>query len=126
MRLVSVVLSDGFDEERSQPFGIDARAFGQEFGRQLLLDVLIVLHSHQDRALLRGELVAAHAVVLLDHPPAFLNIAPCIAGFVLIAAGQGTLLAAQQERGQGLNLLLIRCRLGMRSTSVSDLTLPLS
>src|SRR4029077_21235274 len=54
--------------------------------------------------LFRRELVAAHAVVLLDHPPAFLNIAPRIPWLVLITRGQGTLLAAQQERGQVLNL----------------------
>src|ERR1041385_3920875 len=50
--------------------------------------------------------MASHAVVLLNHPPAFLNIMPRITGLVLIALRQGSLLASHQERSQRPYLLL--------------------
>ena len=56
--------------------------------------------------------MASHAVVLLNHPPAFLNIFPGIAGFVLIALRKGRLLTAQEERGQLLDLQLGQMQVG--------------
>ena len=49
---------------------------------------------------------------LRDDPPAVLNILAGIAWLVLIAVGQGTLLAAQQERGEVLNLQLGEMQIG--------------
>ena len=80
MRFVSVVRQRRIRQEFAQPFGIDARAFRQQLRGQLLLDVLILLHPHQDRRLSRDELVTSHAVVLLDDPPAFLNVMPASPG----------------------------------------------
>src|ERR1700747_3119426 len=48
--------------------------------------------------------MAAHAVVLVDNPPAFLNVATIIQRAVLIAGGKRVFLAAQEERGKGANL----------------------
>ncbi len=53
-----------------------------------------------------NDLVASHAVVLLDDPPAFLNVMPRVARLVLITLGQGSLLAAQQESGEVEHLIL--------------------
>ena len=96
----------GFERNFRSHSGSTRAPFRQQLRRQLLLRILIALHAHQDRALLRRELMAAHAVVLLDHPPAFLNVTPGVAGIVLITRGQGTLLASQQEGSEVLNLQL--------------------
>ena len=93
-------------QEFPQPFRIDARAFGQKLRRQLFLNILILRQAHQDGVLAGHKLVASHAVVLPDHPPAFLNIFPRIAGLVLITGGEGSLFTAQQEGRQRPDLLL--------------------
>ena len=59
--------------------------------------VLILSKTHQDRFLPGDELVAPHAIVFLDHPPAFLNVVAVVAGFVLVAGGQGSFLATHEE-----------------------------
>src|SRR5438445_2234288 len=93
-------------QETLQPLGIDARAFGQELGRKLLLRVLVTSHSHQRSFLAGDELVAAHAVIFLDHPPAFLNVAAIIERAVLIVGRKRIFLAAQKESGERPNLVL--------------------
>src|SRR4029077_13052119 len=88
------------------------RAFGEEFGRELFLDVLITGHAHERSLLAGNKLVTAHAVVLLDDPPAFLNIATIIERTVLIAGRKWIFLAAEQESGEGANLFL--CQMQIR------------
>src|SRR5260370_14019239 len=90
------------------PFGINAGAFGEECRRELLLSVgaLIAGHGHERSPLTRNELVAAHAVIFLDHPPAFLNVAAVIQRAVLIAGGKRIFLAAQEKRSERANLFL--------------------
>src|SRR5580658_47375 len=99
-------------QELAQPLGIDTRALGQQLWRQLLLNVLILFHSHQNSLLTGDELVAAHAVVLLDDPPTFLNIMARIAGLVLIARRQGSFFASHQESGEIENLLFGEVQVG--------------
>ena len=86
--------------------GIDARALGEQLRRQLFLRVLITRQPHEDGFLAGNELVTAHAVVLLDHPPAFLNVFAIVERLVLIAGGKRVFLAAEKERGERANLLL--------------------
>src|SRR6266852_5112074 len=50
--------------------------------------------------------MTAHAVVFLDHPPAFLNVAAIIQGPILIAGGKRIFLAAQQKSGERANLFV--------------------
>src|SRR6266852_3455003 len=88
------------------PFGVDARALGEELGRKLLLCILVASHSHKRRLLAGDELVAAHAVIFLDYPPALLNVAAIIQRAVLIAGGKRIFLAAQKESSKAANLLL--------------------
>ncbi len=56
--------------------------------------------------------MAAHAVVFLDDPPAFLNVAAVIQRAVLIAGGKRVFLAAQEERGERANLFLGEVQIG--------------
>ena len=86
-------------QELLQPLGRNPRAFGEKFGRQLVLVVAVLLQSHQYGRLAGIKLVAAHAVVFLNDPPALLNVALRVAGLVDVAVGQGSFLAAHQERG---------------------------
>ena len=61
-------------QEALQPFRIDARSFTGQDRREADL-VLALIHGqiHQDRSLADIDLVAAHAVVFRDDPPALLN-----------------------------------------------------
>src|ERR1700733_10760385 len=95
-----------------QPLGIDARAFGQELRRKLLGRFLVALHSHQRRLLASNKLMASHAVVFLDHPPAFLDIAPIIHWTILVRGWKTALLAAHDERGQRANLFPLQMHIG--------------
>src|SRR5438132_11051683 len=70
--------------------------------------MLISWKAHQDCLLSRNELVTPHAVVLLDDPPAFLNIAARVTRLVLIAGGKGSLLASEQKGCQCANLIFIK------------------
>src|SRR3954453_23540616 len=54
--------------------------------------------------------MAAGAVVLLDDPPAFLDITPRICRTVFVNFGKGTFLAAKKERGKRANLFLLEMR----------------
>src|SRR5580692_6985153 len=49
--------------------------------------------------------MASHAVVFLDHPPAFLNVTAGVTGAILILRREGTLFASQQESCKCANLL---------------------
>src|SRR5438552_359462 len=93
-------------QEPLQPLGIDARAFCEQLGRQLLLYILVTSHSHQRSFLAGDELVAAHAVIFFDHPPAFLDVAAIIERAVLIVGRKRIFLAAQKESGERPNLVL--------------------
>src|SRR5437899_12150822 len=88
----------GILQETQHPFGIDARSFGEQLWRELFLAIrsLVAGHRHERTALTRDELVAAHAVVLLYDPPAFLNIAAIIQWAVLIARWKRAFLAAHE------------------------------
>src|SRR6266571_2397849 len=91
-------------QETKHPFWIDTRTLGEELRGKLLLGILVPGHSHERGLLAGNELVAAHAVIFLDHPPAFLDVAPIIQWAVLIAGGKRIFLAAQEESGEGANL----------------------
>src|SRR5271155_3120304 len=56
--------------------------------------------------------MASHAVVFLDHPPAFLNITARVARAILILSRKGTLFASQQEGCEGANLLRGEVQIG--------------
>src|SRR5580704_18076468 len=56
--------------------------------------------------------MASHAVVLLNHPPAFLNVVTVVAGLVLVAGGQRRLFAALQEGAERANLVFVEMHIG--------------
>ncbi len=56
--------------------------------------------------------MAAHTVIFLDDPPAFLNVAAVIQRAILIAGGKRILLAAQEESGERTNLFLGEVQVG--------------
>jgi len=112
LRLVSVSLSDGLVEEMQEPLGIDASAFVQQLGRKLFLPVLIAGQGHQRSFLARNQLVAAHTIIFSDDPPAFLNVAAIIQGFVLISDRQSAFLAAHEKGGERTDLLLGQVQMG--------------
>src|SRR5258708_15598366 len=72
----------------------------------MAVGALIVGYRHGGSALTGNELVAAHSVIFLDQPPAFLNVAAVVQRPVLIAGGKRVFLAAQQESGERANLFL--------------------
>ncbi len=127
LRFVSLVAQRGIRQESPQPFGIDARAFGQKLRRELVLPVwiLILFHSHQNGLLPRNELMASHAVVLLYHPPAVLNVTAGIPGTCIGTGWVGNSLRSPAGTWSGRESApALRCRLGMRRASVSVLILP--
>ena len=72
----------------------------------MLLRILVAGHGHERSLLAGNELMAAHAVIFLDDPPAFLNVAAIIQRAVLIICGQRAFLAAEQKGGERANLFL--------------------
>src|SRR3989475_1414498 len=56
--------------------------------------------------------MAAHAVIFLYDPPAFLNVAAVIQGTVLVVGGKRIFLAAQKESSEGANLFLVEVQVG--------------
>ncbi len=83
-----------------------------------------MLHSHQGRLLPRNELVTTHAVVLLDYPPAFLNVSPIIHRPILVRSGKCALLRAHQESSERPNLL--RLQMHVRHAQLFRLRLDLA
>src|SRR5260370_36197785 len=55
--------------------------------------------------------MTAHAVIFLDHPPTFLNVAAIIQWAVLIASGEWVFLAAQKESGERANLFAVQVQI---------------
>ncbi len=106
------VAQRGVVEEAQEPLGLDSGPFGQELGRQHFLRILVAFHPHQHGLLAGSELMATHAVVLPDHPPAFLNVAAIILRAVLIIGGQSALLAAHQEGCNVSHLFLGQVQVG--------------
>ena len=107
-RLVSVSLSDGLSRKRISHAGFDARAFADQAGRLLIFPVriLVARQPHEDRGLPDVHLVAAHAIVFADHPPAVDDVLPLIGRLVVVALGHGGIDRAQQERRHLIDLRL--------------------
>ena len=95
-------------EKAHQPGRIDARAFANEAGRLLVLPigVLITRQRHEHRGLSHVHLMAAHAVVFADHPPAIDDVLPLVDGLVMIALRHSGIDRAQQKRRHLVDLRL--------------------
>src|SRR6266851_74532 len=104
--IVIRVVQGRISQETQHPFGINPSTLGEKLWRQLLLSVgaLIAGHGHERSALTGNELMAAHTVIFLDYPPAFLNVAAIIQWPVLIAGRKRVLMTAQKKSGERANL----------------------
>src|ERR1017187_4917565 len=98
-RFVSLSLSAGLLRKRISHWGL-TRA------RPLIppVRVLVLRHALQHAVLPGVHLVAAHAVVLADHPPAVDDVLARIGGVVEVARRHGGVDRAFQQGGHGVDL----------------------
>ena len=97
----------GVRQEPRQPFRADARAFRYQPRGQLTLAVgsLVLRQRHQHRVLVERELVAPHAIILLNDPPPFLDVVLLTFRKVKVSRRILRADAPHQERGQLGDLL---------------------